>query len=89
MLDKLFFGNLNPFVFADIIFTWTSNFFLFQVIVSPLYFNDSYKMGDIVPDRNILYSVANSWLGVMIDGLEIAFNVDGRRNKMMKKIRRK
>jgi len=59
---------------------------------STIYVNDpgyntaSYDLSEIVNNNSGLYHlshVTGGFLGVMINELEIAFNVNGRRDKMM------
>ena len=56
---------------------------------STIYVNDpgyntaSYDLSEIVANNSGLYHVAGGFLGVMINEIEIAFNVNGRRDKMM------
>lgn len=49
----------------------------------PGYSTSSYNLADIVANNSGLYHVSGGFLGVMIDELEIALNVNGRREKMM------
>lgn len=49
----------------------------------PGYNTASYSLSEIVANNSGLYRVSGGFLGVMIDELEIAFNVNGRRDKMM------
>jgi len=49
----------------------------------PGYNTASYALSEIVANNSGLYHVSGGFLGVMIDELEIAFNVNGRRDKMM------
>lgn len=49
----------------------------------PGYNTASYAFSEIVAGQTGLYRVSGSFLGIMIDELEIAFNVNGRRDKMM------
>lgn len=49
----------------------------------PGYSTTSYTLSEIVANNSGLYHVSGGFLGVMIDELEIAFNVNGRRDKMM------
>ena len=48
----------------------------------PGYSTSSYTLSEIVANNSGLYHVGNGFLGIMIDELEIAFNVNGRRDKM-------
>ena len=56
---------------------------------STIYVNDpgyntaSYDLSEIVANNSGLYHVTGGFLGVMINEIEIAFNVNGRRDKMM------
>jgi hypothetical protein len=43
----------------------------------------SYTLAEIVPNASGLFHVGNGFLGTMIEELEIAFNVNGRRDKML------
>lgn len=49
----------------------------------PGYSTTSYTLSEIVANNSGLYHVSGGFLGMMIDELEIAFNVNGRRDKMM------
>lgn len=49
----------------------------------PGYSTSSYTLSEIVANNSGLYHVSGGFLGVMIDELEIAFNVNGRRDKLM------
>lgn len=49
----------------------------------PGYSTTSYTLSEIVANNSGLYSVGNGFLGMMIDELEIALNVNGRRDRMM------
>lgn len=49
----------------------------------PGYSTTSYTLSEIVANNSGLYHVSGGFLGVMIDELEIALNVNGRRDKMM------
>ena len=49
----------------------------------PGYSTTSYTLSEIVANNSGLYHVSGGFLGVMIDELEIALNVNGRREKMM------
>lgn len=49
----------------------------------PGYQTSSYTLSEIVANNSGLYSVGNGFLGMMIDELEIALNVNGRRERMM------
>jgi hypothetical protein len=49
----------------------------------PGFSTTSYTLSEIVANNSGLYRVSGSFLGMMIDELEIAFNVNGRRDKMM------
>ena len=49
----------------------------------PGYSTASYALSEIVANNSGLFRVSGGFLGVMIDELEIAFNVNGRREKMM------
>lgn len=42
----------------------------------------SYTLSEIVANNSGLFHASGSFLGIMIDELEIAFNVNGRRDKM-------
>ena len=48
----------------------------------PGYSTTSYTLSEIVAGNSGLYHVGNSYLGMMIDELEVAFNVNGRRDKL-------
>lgn len=48
----------------------------------PGYSTTSYTLSEIVAGNSGLYHVGNGYLGMMIDELEIAFNVNGRRDKL-------
>ena len=48
----------------------------------PGYSTTSYTLSEIVANNSGLYRVSGAFLGMMIDELEIAFNVNGRRDKM-------
>lgn len=48
----------------------------------PGYSTTSYSLSEIVANNSGLYRVSGGFLGPMIDELEIAFNVNGRRDKM-------
>jgi len=48
----------------------------------PGYQTTSYTLAEIVANNSGLYHVSNGYLGVMIDELEIALNVNGRRDKL-------
>ena len=48
----------------------------------PGYSTTSYTLAEIVANNSGLYRVSGSFLGMMISDLEIAFNVNGRRDKM-------
>ena len=50
----------------------------------PGYSTNSYTISEIVANNSRLYHVSGAFLWIMIDELEIAFNVNGRRDKMMK-----
>lgn len=49
----------------------------------PGYSTTSYTISEIVANNSVIYHVSGAFLGIMIDELEIAFNVNGRRDKMM------
>jgi len=53
------------------------------IVNDPGYNTASYAFSEIVAGQTGLYRVSGSFLGIMIDELEIAFNVNGRRDKMM------
>ena len=47
----------------------------------PGYSTTSYTLSEIVADNSGLYKVGNGFLGMLIDELEIALNVNGRRDR--------
>jgi len=49
----------------------------------PGYSTTSYDLSEIVAGQTSIYRVSGSFIGVMIDELEIALNINGRRDKMM------
>jgi hypothetical protein len=49
----------------------------------PGYSTSAYNLADIVAGQTSVYRVSGSFLGIMIAELEIALNVNGRRDKMM------
>lgn len=48
----------------------------------PGYSTTSYSLSEIVAGQTAVYRVSGGFLGMMIDELEIAFNVNGRRDRM-------